>query len=198
MVESDGGRPDHILWNSLRPRLPYDGRLPVSGHPLSGSISQMCGIRKTRLSTLIKGLSTEDVQYFRARLCWQNRSFLMVLSSCQVQEGPNNYVLCAIIASCFEMNMYPWLNQDSLNTGCHSRSHRSGEELCVEKILWLRSIRNSLASIDVFSAMCRGGTILLVRLDAQPHFRNLSIFSNFRRPRISIQTAVGSGGRAAG
>lgn len=37
----------------------------VSGHPLSGSISQMCVIRKTWLSTLIKGLSTEEVQYFR-------------------------------------------------------------------------------------------------------------------------------------
>lgn len=41
----------------------------VSGHPLSGSISQMCVIRKTRLSTLTNGLSTEEVQYFRAHLC---------------------------------------------------------------------------------------------------------------------------------
>lgn len=43
-------------------------RYLVSGNPLSGSISQTCVRRKFWLSTLIKGFSTEEVQYSRAHL----------------------------------------------------------------------------------------------------------------------------------
>lgn len=99
----------------------------------------------------------------------------MVLDPCQVQEGPNIHFSCAIIASCFEMDVYRWLDQDSLNAGCHFRSRRWGKEWCIEKILWLKSISNSLASIDIFWAMWRCGTILTYSPRRSTTSRNLTM-----------------------
>lgn len=57
----------------------------------------------------------------------RSSGILMALNPYQVQEAPNNHMFCAIIASCYEMDAYSWLNQDSLNSVFHFRSRRWGK-----------------------------------------------------------------------
>lgn len=60
-------------------------------------------------------------------------------------------------------------------TPAHFRSRRWGKEWCIEKTLWLKSISNSLASIDIFSAMWRCGTILTYSPRRSTTSRNLTM-----------------------
>lgn len=59
----------------------------------------------------------------------RSSGILMALNPYQVMYKKLRIIMvfCAIIASCFEMDVYSWLNQDSLNGVFHFRSRRWGK-----------------------------------------------------------------------
>ena len=66
-------------------------------------------------------------------------------------------MFCAIIASCYEMDVYPWLNQDSLNSVFHFRSRRWGKWLYVRRSTTYRNFIMKLSKdSDIYTNMICG------------------------------------------